>query len=417
MAPEVEIPLAQVERMEAGSVFHDRFAHVVTAEPFREQRVNREDIVGKIDIYKEHPVELKTTASPPGDLAKERPTYLLQLLFYCAMVGKPRGEIVVVSRSSPEVKGFDTISAYRVEVADLGAVWAEAIRRRDLLRDALDRKDLSGLPGCSWFGRCVYGGICGCERGASESDQRIISLARVDPDPDEEARLRSLLATSGPAAWSREAAHLTGPPPLRLRDLAMPRRRMIEHVVRSEGGEKDAAAEGAPGASAVTEDQVDAKLKEMSSSTSFSGMRRRVFRAMGVSYSHKSRGALDDPWVPNMDGVPVKFKMTRLRRPVDRTDVIRMFPDEVAELGAAAGLLEAKSARLVLYYERVPEEDQKLLVYEFSVRDPTKFLEALDNVAAAWQSAWESKDPAGLPECPSWAIEKCPLAERCGCRT
>jgi hypothetical protein len=415
MAPEVELTLEQVERMEAGSVFHDRFAHVVTAEPFREQRVDREGVRGKIDIYEKNPVELKTTSRMPEDLARERPGYLLQLLFYCALVGVDRGYVVVVSRSSPGVRGFDAMRVWKVDVSDLDAVWREAQRRKELLMEAVETRDPSGLPPCGWFGAgCSFQGACDCAAEPGEDEAAFLRLAAVTRDPEEEARLGALLMTNGAAAWKpdkRETPELA--PPLKLRDFPFARKRMLEHLAELEGG---SAEQEPPRPGWEPPTTTEGKLKEISASAASSGMRKRVLRALGVEWTHVRRGAIDDRWVAAVGGEPVKFKVARLTSPVDRTEIIRMFPDEVGEIGAAGTLLGAKKGRLVLYYERVADERQRLLIYEIPIRDAEAFARAVDDAAKAWAAAWEARDASRLPPCPRWAVERCEFGERCPCR-
>ncbi|MGH7341586.1 MAG: hypothetical protein ACREKH_13930, partial [Candidatus Rokuibacteriota bacterium] len=343
------------------------------------------------------------------------PGYVVQLLFYCAMVKVDRGHVVAISRSSPEIRGFDIMRAWRVEVADLDEVWREAARRRDLLMKAVEDRDPSRLPRCGWYDAgCSFRGSCDCVGGPGDEESGLLRQAKITPDPDEESRLSGLLSANGAAAWKPSPKpEAAGPPPLRLRDLQFIRKRMLEYL--EEPREATAEAVTAPSAP-EEEDAGKDKLNAISASATSSGMRKLVLRALGVSWTRVSRGVFDDPWVASVAGEPVKFKATRLGNPVDRTEIIRMFPDEVAELGAAGALLGAKKGRLVLYYERAPDERQRLLIYEISIRDTEAFARGLDDIGTAWSEAWEARDASLLPPCPAWAVEKCGFSERCPCR-
>lgn len=418
-APGVVVPLDRIEKMEAGSVFHDRFSHVVSAEAFREQMVFRERIRGKIDIYENHPVEVKTTGPMPEDIARDRPSYLAQLLFYCALVEKESGHIVVISRSGPEVRGFDLLRAFRVEVTDVDRVWEEAKRRRDLLLDAWGRRDPSRLPGCGWFSAgCKFEGRCDCTSGASDDDRAMLSVAKVTHDPEEELRLKRLLLDNGEAAWKHEDSFAADTvPPLKLRDFVFLRKNLIDRLDDLERGpDGKTPGEEEEATPAVTTGGAE-KLQEISGSATFSGIRKRVLREAGASYVHLRRGVIDDPWVSVSGGTPLLFKMTKLRRPVDRDELVKMFPDEIAQLGVSASLLGARRGRLVLYYERVEDEKQKLLVYDVDFRDTKPFEDGAVGIAEAWAAAWKARDPSLLPACPSWSVERCRLGERCACRT
>src|SRR5881628_39750 len=67
--PDIQPDPERKQAMLAGTGFHEVFGHAVSTEEFVEQFVEFQGIVGKIDIYEDVPVELKTTASLPAGLA------------------------------------------------------------------------------------------------------------------------------------------------------------------------------------------------------------------------------------------------------------------------------------------------------------------------------------------------------------
>ena len=77
--PEIQPSPDRAQFMLAGTGFHDLFGRTVSTEEFVEQFVEYEGIVGKIDIYEEIPVELKTTGSNPDAPGATRASYIDQL--------------------------------------------------------------------------------------------------------------------------------------------------------------------------------------------------------------------------------------------------------------------------------------------------------------------------------------------------
>ncbi|MGH2626831.1 MAG: hypothetical protein ACRDHY_09300, partial [Anaerolineales bacterium] len=139
------------QAMMAGTGFHEVFGRTVSTEEFVEQLVEFEEIVGKIDIYEDLPLELKTTSSIPTDILGWRTSNVEQVAMYCTMVGVSRGRLLYYRRA--EWGRLPALRAFDLEFADLPRIRAEMMRRRDLLREALHRGDPAALPRCEWFGR------------------------------------------------------------------------------------------------------------------------------------------------------------------------------------------------------------------------------------------------------------------------
>lgn len=70
--PEIRPPPDRVQLMMAGTGFHDVFGRVISTEEYVEQLLEVDGIVGKVDIYEDMPVELKTTGSIPADIFQRR---------------------------------------------------------------------------------------------------------------------------------------------------------------------------------------------------------------------------------------------------------------------------------------------------------------------------------------------------------
>jgi len=160
--PDVVPDLERQELMMLGSGFHERFGRAVSKEEYVEQFVEMDGITGRIDIYEQHPLELKTTRSAIAaeDLVSRRPSWLEQLGMYCAMVGREEGRLLVYNRAGPE-----SLLAFAVRFRDLDAIRSEMTSRRDGLAKALETGSPDSLPVCPWRGKgCIYEAesVCSC---------------------------------------------------------------------------------------------------------------------------------------------------------------------------------------------------------------------------------------------------------------
>ena len=135
--PDIQPSPDRAQFMLAGTGFHDLFGRTVSTEEFVEQFVEYEGVVGKIDIYEEIPVELKTTGSNPDAPGAARPSYIDQLGMYCTMTGVKSGRLLIYRRE--QFGRQPALRAFRVEFPDLAPIRPETSRRRDLLRGARDR--------------------------------------------------------------------------------------------------------------------------------------------------------------------------------------------------------------------------------------------------------------------------------------
>src|SRR5205809_4689863 len=127
--PEIQPSADRSQAMMAGTGFHNEFERAVSTDEFAEQLVEFEGIVGKIDIYENIPVELKTTRSLRSGLDAVYPQYVDQLGMYAVMTGHNAGHLLIYGRGEfgrpPELR------AYKLGFDDLAAIKAEIIHRRD----------------------------------------------------------------------------------------------------------------------------------------------------------------------------------------------------------------------------------------------------------------------------------------------
>jgi hypothetical protein len=381
--PEIQPSPDRAQAMMTGTGFHNEFERAVSTEEFAEQLVEFEGIVGKIDIYEDIPVELKTTRSLRSGADAVYPHYVDQLGMYAVMTRRDAGHLLIYGRGEfgrpPELR------AYQLEFGDVAAIRSEMIRRRDLLTRALETRDPADLPRCTWFGRCEYEEICGCGRVTAELG-RIVPETSVRIERDE--RLETLFA----GKMTDDTVKLQG---FRFFHLVFPRKAAF--------GLLDDTEE-APGTS-------QERLGQME--------RRGFFRALDeVIYRNDPRafrsipvrlGKLADR-VRLYNEVPTILKSTRARDFIERTRLPVERSWNIDTLAFQCALSGFEKGRFILYYEALP--DDKFMVYEMMFSN----LPALREEAERRLHLLESgAPPSELPACPAWMAKMCPYRDRCGC--
>ena len=387
--PDIQPDPERKQAMLAGTGFHEVFGRAVSTEEFVEQFVEFQGIVGKIDIYDDVPVELKTTASLPQGAAAARPSYVDQLGMYCTMTGRDQGRLFVYKRAlygrPGALKGFD------VRFKDLTAVEREMVRRRDLFREALASQDPSRLPRCEWFElRCDYRAVCGC--AAAEPLGRVVPAAAVQiaENPELVAAMTALL-TDAPRPG----------PQFRLNDLVFPRRAAIE---------RQAVAEAKP------------EEEEADLDTALAGMERLGFGdALKDALWYGVPGAFAripvslrslKGKVGTFRGVPTVFRSTRKTKLVDRSQLVEEFPYYFDRIAFECALSGHQTGRVVVYYEAV--KDDKFMVYDVHFRSLEEIKAEADRRLALLEAG---AAPERLPPCePAWMPNYCPHGPRCACR-
>jgi hypothetical protein len=258
------------------------------------------------------------------------------------------------------------------------------LRRRDLLRQALETGDPAGLPRCIWYGRCEYQGLCGCEN--AEEIGPLVSATSVDIQPDE--RLESLFAGRLPTGKEQ----LSG---FRFYHLVFPRKAAF--------GLLDDGEDATP----TTQD----RLGQMERRGFFRALDDVLYRGMpGAFTSVPVRvGKLADR-VRLYRGVPTILKSSKARDFIERRRLPAERPWNVDTLAFQCALLGTDKGRLVLYYEALPEN--KFMVYEVMFSDMPAVRAEVERRLRLLESG---APPADLPPCPAWMARNCPYRDRCGC--
>jgi hypothetical protein len=389
---EIVPSLERQQLMWAGTGFHDLFGHTVSRDEFIEQLVEWEDIVGKIDIYEDIPVEVKTTSKldEEADLGRKRPGYIEQLGMYCAMVDASEGKIVIYRREEPESL-VPPLVVYAVRFSNLEAIRQEMAKRRDLLFEALETGDPSGLPKCPWYGRgCDYSSVCDCGTTVFASDPTILELAsNIHPDQKTAAELLARLKQSKP----RDS--------LRLNNTVFPRMAYLAQR------EKET----------FVDEEVDdsEEASERLSSMNRQSLRRVItgtltYGRVGEAQRIPSDLAEIRDKILIYRGLPTIVRDPAHRSPVERDRLPDFFSHYFLRLGFECALSGSPRGRLVLYYRNVEREDAKLQVYDISFRSLESLKEELISRINLLGKAGSVEE---LPPCPSWLCRFCEYATAC----
>ena len=381
--PEIQPSPERRQAMMAGTGFHDAFGRAVSTEEFVEQLVEFQEIVGKIDIYEDAPVELKTTGSIPTNVFW-RPGHVEQLGMYCTMTERPAGHLLYYRRAEygrrPELRAYD------LEFADRAGIAAEMGRRRDLLRAALATGDPTGLPRCEFFGgECDFSEICNCAFAEPLVRMAGPHTVRVNENAALAERLMESITFDKPG------------PEIKLNDLVFPRK---------------AAFRRAPG-----EDEEEPDARERMASLQRQGFDEILNDAVWYGFPGQSRriratiGSVRASILIFRDAPTILRTNKGQKEMIERKRLAEVFPHYIDRLGFECAVADRPRGRLVVYYSLIP--DDKFMVYDVWFKELAAIRAEMERRLALLESG---APPDQLPACqPSWMIKFCQWRDRCGC--
>ena len=388
--PDIQPDPERKQAMLAGTGFHELFGRAVSTEEFVEQFVEFKGIVGKIDIYEDGPVELKTTASLPDGTAAARPSYVDQLGMYCTMTARVQGRLFVYKRAMYGRPG--AFKAFDVRFRDLKTVEREMLRRRDLFQEALAQGDPSALPRCEWLDLgCDYRAVCGC--ASAEPLSRVVPGSTVAI-----AENHKVVATLTPLLTEAPKAR----PEFRLNDLVFPRKALIERQAAAQPKLED------------EDEGLEAALAGLARLGFGDALKDALWYGVPGAFSRipVSLRSLKGR-VGTFRGIPTIFRTTRKAKMVDRPQLVAEFPYYFDRIAFECGLTGHDTGRIVVYYE-VPRGD-KFMVYDVHFRNLEEIRAEADRRLALLEAGAEVEK---LPPCePSWMPRYCHLGPRCGCQS
>ena len=388
MRPDIVPDLERQELMMLGTGFHEQFGRAVSKEEYIEQFVEMDGITGRIDIYEDQPLELKTTRSGirTEELVSRRPSWLEQLGMYCAMVGREDGRLLVYNRAGP-----DNLLAFSMRFPNLPAIQSEMAARRDVLAKALEIGSADSLPICPWSGKgCIYRGegVCSChEIDATPTFPIAGQAAAIVRDDGIEKDFTK-----------RIARHVMEKEGIRITDLVFPRKAYFAMTSVPSG-----------------EDETAFKLE---SYDRYGLVRELISRGLAGKGELKrrpvERGPIRDRILLHK-GAATAVRVSEFREPVLRWQLPDTFRHYVLRVAFDAALAEVQRGRLVVYYRKASSEDAKLMVYDIFFKDLDRLKLEAERRANLLVQATAKGDPSVLPTCPAWMFKFCEYKDRCGC--
>jgi hypothetical protein len=381
----------RVERLELGRSVHRQLGSALAPEGALEVRVRREGFVGRIDLWADLPVEVKSVTRPvhPLEWASARPDQVEQLAMYAALTERRVGRLVSVEPtldSAPQVEALEVVFDKISDVAVTMRQRAEALRR------AWRDRSSSGLPACRWFGRgCEYqqAEVCDCAAGEAPGEMVAPGDVTVRPVPELAARIEARLRASPPATHA--------PTLRRFHDLLYLRRAYFERTTPTAESEPPRWDPTAP------QDLYDRLRAAVESGP------------LGEVTRLAPRTEEPEEEVGGFRGQPFLLRASRARDRSTPDTLLDRQPQYALELGLRCVATGSDTARLVLGREREPTDGTRVQVFEFRFAPATHFARLWRVRAQRLASAIAEHAPERLPPCPEWMYSDCPYREACAC--
>ena len=377
--PEVTPSPDKLQLMMAGTGFHEVLGPLISSEEYLEQLLEFEGIVGKVDIYEDFPVELKTTSKIPTDIYKGRSSYFEQLGMYCVMANKDKGRLYVYQRE--DTGQPHQFRVYEARFNNIERITSEMRLRRDLLNESLAQKTPSQLPQCKWlYMGCDYSRICSCRDKSPDSP--IVSREEVEITeiPDIAEEIQGKLLSVQPSD-----------PKLILNDLVFPRKAAMRRTRPSE-------------VKPVTMPELQQKGFRYQLYSALRDGSRGQFQSVPVQL-----GSILDK-VDEYQDIPTILRTTKLKEMVQREQLPSFFSHYFDRLALTCALRNIRQGRLIIYYESIKSD--KFMVYDVTFHSRNAIL---DEARRRLDLLEQGADHSDLPPCPTWMTKFCEFAPGCGC--
>ena len=391
--PEIKPSLDRVQLMLSGTGFHEVFGNIISSEEYLEQTLEYEGIIGKVDIYEEFPIEIKTTSSIPTDLIKKRISYFEQLAMYCQMANSKVGRLIIYSRADTRKK--PSLAVYDVDFLDFKPINNAMILRRDLFKNALASNNPSLLPRCEWFySGCDYKNICHCFSAVPlepmVSEKNMVIKKREDIVED----LTKLILNEPKIKPKTEITS-----PITINDIVFPRKFFLKNTDNTEN---------------IKEAEITTKIAEVQNI----GFKYALYNALTFDTESSFKelpinlGSLDDT-IQIYDGAPYILRTVKFDNMIQREKLPQYFPHFFDRLAIECALSNSRKGRLILFYEAI--KGDKFMVYDVFFHGRDFLINEINNrIKLLEEPTTTIKE---LPGCPSWMFKKCEFAPNCQCDT
>ena len=384
--PEIKTPIDKLQYMLLGTGFHDIFSDIVTTEEYVEQLLEYDGIVGKVDIFENIPIELKTTNSIPNDLYKEKLSYVEQLGMYCAMADCDKGQLIIYKRGSGTKKVI--LKVFDVTYFDLAKIKSSMSKRKDMFQNALESKNPDKLPRCEWYQkRCDYAKFCRCE--TANSDEPIVGNDEVEISSNENA----LEQFTNKLLSKRISATDTN---LTLDNIIFPRKYALSR------NHSEIATNGN-------------NFQTQMANIENLGFRKALLEAIKfgsegkLNYIKISKAILQDT-VLMLSGIPIMVETVEMDTMIPRKELPSIFPHYFDKLAFICALTNSPKSRLILYYQNIYKN--KFMIYDVIFKNRNEILQEFDK---RLDNLINNTDHTMLPKCPKYIVKYCQYSTICEC--
>ena len=382
--PEIKTPIDKLHYILSGTGFHEIFSDIVSTEEYVEQLLEYEGIVGKVDIFEDIPIELKTTGSIPKNIYKEKLSYIEQLAMYCAMADCDKGQLIIYKRGNgpkkPELKVFD------ITYLNIETIKTKMLKRKIMFQDALHNKNPGKLPQCEWYKkRCDYSKHCKCE--IAPAGEPIVNDNEITISPNEDA-----LVHFTTKLLEKNVSPVTNN--LTLDNLIFPRNYILSKT-NTINDESDIHTH-------MTTIETTGFIQALVNAIKFGSKDK-------FSSIQLSRGLLQDN-VDTLSNIPFIIETVENDNMISRKDLPSIFPHYFDKLAFICALTKSRKARLILYYQKIYKN--KFMVYDVIFQNGNEILQELDKRI---NDITNTTDYTTLPKCHESHFKYCQYIEVCEC--